>query len=100
MLNCQGRTAIVKLESSKPLVIDPDGTLVNIHDQNHGAVPRPPQEAGQVNTITLLSATQTYKEVKKQQDIFHNSVAAEKSFWTEITEILVMFRTTIDLIYS
>ena len=67
-----GRTAIVKLESSKPLVIDPDGTLVNIHDENHGA----PQEAGQVNTITLLSATQTYKEVKKQQDIFHNSVAA------------------------
>ena len=76
VLNCQGRTAIVKLESSKPLVIDPDGTLVNIHDQNHGAVPRQPQEAGQVNTITLLSATQTYKEVKKQQDIFHNSVAA------------------------
>ena len=48
-----GRTAIVKLESSKPLIIDPDGTLVNIHDQNHGAVPRPPQEARQVNTITL-----------------------------------------------
>ena len=48
-----GRTAIVKLESSKPLIIDPDATLVNIYDQNHGAVPRPPQEAGQVNTITL-----------------------------------------------
>ena len=47
------RTAIVKLERSKPLIIDPDGTIVNIHDQNHGAVPRPPQEAGQVNTITL-----------------------------------------------
>ena len=29
-----GGTAIVKLESSKPFVIDPDGTLVNIHDQN------------------------------------------------------------------
>ena len=48
-----GRTAIVKLESSKPLIIDPDGTLVNIHDQSHGAVASPPQEAGQVNTITL-----------------------------------------------
>ena len=43
VLNCLGHTEIVKLESSKPLIID----------QDHGAVPRPSQEAGKVNTITL-----------------------------------------------
>ena len=32
-----GRTAIVKLDSSKPLIVDTDGTLVSIHDQNHSA---------------------------------------------------------------
>ena len=30
----KGRTAIVKLESNKPLVVDPDGKLVNTHDHH------------------------------------------------------------------
>ena len=34
----KGRTAIVKLESNKPLTVDPDGKLVNTHD-HHKALP-------------------------------------------------------------
>ena len=48
-----GRTALVKLESSKPLIVNTDGSLVNIHDQNRDVVSYPPQKVAQVNTITL-----------------------------------------------
>ena len=48
-----GRTANVKLESSKPLIVDTGGNLINIHDHNRDAISHSPQEAEQVNTITL-----------------------------------------------
>jgi hypothetical protein len=50
-----GCTAIVKLEleSSKPLIVDKDGSLVNIPGPNRRAVPPPPQDLKEVNTITL-----------------------------------------------
>ena len=44
----RGRTAIVK-----PLIIDTDGNLINIHDHNRDAISHSPREVGQVNTITL-----------------------------------------------
>ena len=44
-----GRTAIVKLDSSEPLIVDTDGTLVSIHDQNRSAA----DPMQQINTITL-----------------------------------------------
>ena len=47
-----GRTAIVKMESSKPLIIvDTDGSLVNIHGPNR--FPPSPQDLKEVNPITL-----------------------------------------------
>lgn len=49
-----GRTAIVKLESSKPLLVNPNGSLVNIHDScsidSSFELPCPPTN---VNAITL-----------------------------------------------
>ena len=48
-----GRTAIVKLESSKPLIVDTDSSLVNIPGPNRRAVPPSPQDLKEVNTITL-----------------------------------------------
>ena len=48
----KGRTAIVKLESRKPLVVNPDGTLVNIHDHNSAAHSFP-QTVNKMDAITL-----------------------------------------------
>ena len=42
-----GRTAIVKLESSKPLIVDPDGKLVNTHDHHSYSGPSS-QEGNQI----------------------------------------------------
>ena len=47
-----GRTAIFKLESSKPLIVDPDGNLVDIHD-HPGATCTSPQKVNQTDAITL-----------------------------------------------
>ena len=47
-----GRTAIVKLESSEPLIVDPDGKLVNIHDHHSANCPSS-QEVNKIDAITL-----------------------------------------------
>ena len=47
-----GRTAVVKLESSKPLIVDPDGNLVDVHD-HPGATCTSPQKVNQIDAITL-----------------------------------------------
>ena len=46
------RTAIVKLESNKPLIVDPDGKLVNTHDHHSYNCPSS-QEGNKIDTITL-----------------------------------------------
>ena len=48
----KGRTAIVKLESNKPLIVDPDGKLVNTHDHYSHNGPSS-QEGNKVDAITL-----------------------------------------------
>ena len=48
----KGRTAIVKLESNKPLIVDPDGKLVNTHD-HHSTNDPSSQEGNKIDAITL-----------------------------------------------
>ena len=48
----KGRIAIVKLESNKPLIVDPDGKLVNTHDHHSYNGPSS-QEGNKVDAITL-----------------------------------------------
>ncbi len=47
-----GRTAIVKLESSKPLIVDPDGQLVTTHDP-HSTTGPSSQAVNELSAITL-----------------------------------------------
>ena len=48
----KGRTAIVKLESNKPPIVDPDGKLVNTHDHHSYNGPSS-QEGNKVDAISL-----------------------------------------------
>ena len=48
----KGRTAILKLESNKPLIVDPDGKLVNTHD-HHSTNGPSSQEGNKIDAITL-----------------------------------------------
>ncbi len=48
----KGRTAIVKLESSKPLIVDPDGQLVTTHDP-HSTTGPSSQAVNELSAITL-----------------------------------------------
>ena len=48
----KGRTAIVKLESNKPLIVDPYGKLVNTHDHHSYNGPSS-QEDNKIDAITL-----------------------------------------------